>query len=241
MPGVRKQVDGAMAQGEAAPDKAGRSGKIGVLLVDDHVILRESIRSLLQDEPDIVVVGEAGDGEAAVAEVERTMPDVALMDISMPRLNGLEATRRIKQSHPEIKVLILTIYETGQYLGEMLRVGASGYLVKTATADELVSAIRWVNRGDVYLYPSIARMLVEDYMEKVPLTEDENKGEGLTRREREILAYIACCKKNKAIADLLDISVRTVQAHRANLMEKLGVHDRTELVKYAMRKGIIEP
>jgi two-component system response regulator NreC len=125
-------------------------------------------------------------------------------------------------------------------LREMLRVGASGYLVKTATADELISAIRWVSRGDVYLYPSIARMLVEEYMEKTPDSAEPRNDEGLTRRERQVLAYVACCKKNKAIAELLDISVRTVQSHRANLMEKLGVHDRTELVKYALRKGIID-
>jgi DNA-binding NarL/FixJ family response regulator len=212
--------------------------KIGVLLVDDHVIFRQSIRSLLQDQPDIEIVGEAGDGEEAVSEVERTAPDVALMDISMPRMNGLQATRLIKEKHPEIKVLILTVYDTGQYLGEMLRVGASGYLVKTATCDEVVSAIRWVNRGDVYLYPSIARMLVDDYVEKVPAGK-ELSNVGLTRREEQVLACVAGSMKNKGIARQLDISVRTVQAHRANLMEKLGAHDRTELVKYAIKKGII--
>ena len=214
--------------------------KIRVFLADDHAILREGIRLLLRKVPDIEVVGEAGDGEEAVAQVEQLVPDVVLMDITMPGLNGLEATEQIKGKKPQVKVLILTMHETDQYLSGMLRAGASGYVVKTTVSSELISAIRIVHQGDVYLYPSIARILVEDYLQRVKRGEEKTSYEGLTGREREILMYIAEDKKNKEIADLLGISVRTVQAHRTNLMDKLGAHDRTELVKYAISKGIID-
>jgi two-component system response regulator NreC len=214
--------------------------KIRVFVADDHLILREGIASLLEKVPDIEIVGEADDGAEAVEKVERLMPDVVLMDITMPGLNGLEATRQIKQKHPGIKVLILTMHETDQYLAGMLQAGASGYVVKSTATSELISAIRAVHQGDVYLYASIARMLVGDYLQKVRAGEEKASYDGLTQREREILMYIAEDKRNKEIADLLSISVRTVQAHRANLMEKLGAHDRTELVKYAIRKGIIK-
>ncbi len=214
--------------------------KIRVFMADDHLILREGIRSLLRKVPDIEIVGEAGEGGEAVAKVEQLVPDVVLMDITMPGLNGLEATQRIKQKNPEIKVLILTMHETDQYLSGMLQAGASGYVVKTTTTSELISAIRAVHQGDVYLYPSIAQMLVEDYLQKVKAGKKKNSYDGLTNREREILKYIAEDKRNKEIADLLGISVRTVQAHRTNLMDKLGARDRTELVKYAIRKGIID-
>jgi two-component system response regulator NreC len=214
--------------------------KIRVLLADDHLILREGIRLLLGKVPDIEVVGEASEGGEAVAKAEQLVPDVVLMDITMPGLNGLEATRQIKQKTPQVKVLILTMHDTSQYLSQMLQAGASGYVVKTTTTHDLISAIKAVHQGDVYLYPSIAKMLVEDYLQKVKTGEEKTSYEGLTRREREILMYIAEDKKNKEIADLLGISVRTVQAHRTNLMDKLGAHDRTELVKYAISKGIID-
>lgn len=214
--------------------------KIRVFLADDHLILREGIRSLLEKVPDIEMVGEAGEGEEAVAKVEQLVPDVVLMDITMPGLNGLEATRQIKQKNPQVKVLILTMHETDQYLSQMLRAGASGYVVKTTATSELISAVRAVHQGDVYLYPSITRMLVDDYLQRVKRGEEKTSYEGLTSREREILMYIAEDKKNKEIADLLGISVRTVQAHRTNLMDKLGAHDRTELVKYAISRGMID-
>ena len=213
--------------------------KIKVFLADDHHVFREGIRLLLERVPDMEIIGEADDGEEAVTKVSQLIPDVVLMDITMPGLNGLEAARQMKQKHPSIKVLILTMHETDQYLSEMLEVGASGYLVKTTTSRELISAIRAVNQGDVYLYPSIARMLVGDYLQRVKSGEEKTSYNGLTPREREILKYIAEDRQNKEIAQLLGISVRTVQAHRTNLMEKLGAHDRTQLVKYAIRKGII--
>jgi two-component system response regulator NreC len=215
--------------------------KIKVFLADDHLILREGIRLLLDKVPDIEMIGEADDGGEAIAKVGQLCPDVVLMDITMAGLNGLEATRQIKRNHPSIKVIILTMHETNQYLSEMLEAGASGYVVKTATSSELISAIRAVYDGDVHLYPSIAKMLVEDYLQKVKRGEEKESYNGLTPREKEILVYIAGDKQNKEIANLLGISVRTVQTHRTNLMDKLGAHDRTELVKYAIRKGIITP
>lgn len=215
--------------------------KIRVFLADDHQVFREGIRLLLERVPDMEVIGEADNGEEAVTRVSQLMSDVVLMDITMPGLNGLEAARQIKQKHPSVKVLILTMHETDQYLAEMLGVGVSGYLVKTTTSRELISAIRAVYQGDVYLYPSIARMLVGDYLQRVKSGEEKTSYDGLTPREREILRYIAEGRQNREIAQLLFISVRTVQAHRSNLMEKLGAHDRTQLVKYAIRKGIISP
>ncbi len=209
-------------------------------MVEVLLILREGIGSLLGKVADIEGVGEAGEGGETVAKVEQLVPDVVLMDITMPGMSGLEATKQIKRKYPQVKVLILTIHETSQYLSQMLQAGASGYVVKTTAASELISAIRAVYQGDVYLYPSITRMLVEDYLQRVEGGEEKTSYEGLTSREREILMYIAEDKKNKEIADLLGISVRTVQAHRTNLMDKLGAHDRTELVKYAISKGIID-
>ncbi len=212
--------------------------KIKVFLADDHLMLREGIRSLLSKAPDIEVAGEASDGEETVAKVRQLMPDLVLMDVTMPLVNGLDATARIKEFAPQMKVLILTMHETDQYLSQMLHVGASGYVVKTASSAELLSAIRAVYSGDVYLYPSIARMLVQDYLKNVGAVQ-ESWPEKLTSREVEILKYIAEDRKNKEIADLLKISIRTVQAHRTSIMEKLGAHDRTELVKSAIRKGLV--
>lgn len=213
--------------------------KIRVFIADDHQVLREGIRLLLEKETDMEAVGEAENGGDAIFKVGRLNPDIVLMDITMPGLNGLEATREIKHRYPSMKVLILTMHETDQYLSEMLEIGASGYVVKTTTGGELISAIRSVYHGDVYLYPSIARMLVGEYLQRVKSGEEKSSYDGLTLREREILRYIAEDKQNREIGETLNISVRTVQAHRAHLMEKLGAHDRTELVKYAIRKGII--
>ncbi len=209
------------------------------MLADDHVIVRQGIKAILERAEGVEVVGEASDGHEAMTKVDMLTPDIVLMDIAMPEINGLEATVQIKQKHPETKVLILTMYDTDQYLQGMLNAGASGYLVKTASTEELVSAIRAVHSGDVYLYPSIARMLVGDYLKKIEDQEKETNREMLTHREKEVLRYIAEDKKNKEIADILGISVRTVQTHRTNLMDKIGAHDRTELVKYAISKGLI--
>jgi two-component system, NarL family, response regulator NreC len=213
--------------------------KITVLLADDHRILREGIKSLLEKEQDIEVVAEASEGGEAVARAQQLSPDLVLMDITMPGMNGLEATRQIKALKPGVKVLILTMHESNQYISQFLRSGASGYVLKDTAAQELVGAIRAVNQGDAFLYPSIARRLLEEYLQKVQNGEERETYDGLTEREREVLRMIAEGKSNKEIADDLSLSVRTVQAHRANLMGKLHMHDRTELVRYAIRKGLI--
>jgi two-component system response regulator NreC len=214
---------------------------IKVFLADDHLLFRQGIKALLDKVADIEIVGESSDGKDAIAKVNRLKPDVVLMDITMPIINGLEATKSIRERSPSVKILILTMHDTDQYLSGMLEAGASGYVVKTAASDELITAIREVHEGDVHLYPSIARMLVEDYLEKVKVGGGENASyTGLTPREQEILTYIAEGKQNKDIAELLYISTRTVQAHRTNLMIKIGAHDRTEVVKYAIRKGLIK-
>jgi two-component system response regulator NreC len=213
--------------------------KITVLLADDHRILREGVKSLLEKAPDIEVVGEAIDGGEAVAKAQSLSPDVVLMDISMPGMNGLEATKQIKALKPNTRVLILSMHESNQYISQFLRSGASGYVLKDTAASDLVGAIRAVSQGDAFLYPSIARKLLEEYLLKVQSGEESESYDGLTGREREILKMIAEGKSNKEIADALSLSIRTVQAHRANLMAKLHMHDRTELVRYAIRKGLI--
>ena len=213
--------------------------KITVLLADDHRILREGVRSLLEKAQDIEVVGEASEGGEAVAKAQALSPDIVLMDITMPGMNGLEATRQIKALRPNTRVLILSMHESNQYISQFLRSGASGYVLKDTAASELVGAIRAVFQGDAFLYPSIARKLLEEYLLKVQSGEETESYDGLTGREREILRMIAEGRSNKDIADVLSLSIRTVQAHRANLMAKLHMHDRTELVRYAIRKGLI--
>ena len=213
--------------------------KITVLLADDHRILREGVKSLLEKTPDIEVVGEAGEGGEAVAKAQALSPDIVLMDITMPGMNGLEATRQIKALKPNTRVLILSMHESNQYISQFLRSGASGYVLKETAASDLAGAIRVVFQGDAFLYPSIARKLLEEYLQKVQSGEESESYDGLTGREREVLKMIAEGKSNKEIADALSLSIRTVQSHRANLMSKLHMHDRTELVRYAIRKGLI--
>jgi DNA-binding NarL/FixJ family response regulator len=213
--------------------------RIKVLLADDHTLLREGVKGLLEKADDIEVIGEAGDGSEAVARAQQLSPDVVLMDITMPGISGLEATRQIKALKPEIKVLILTMHESNQYISQFLRSGASGYVLKDTAAFELAGAIRAVDQGNAFLYPSIARKLLDGYLQKPEESSEGEADDGLTEREREVLKMVAEGRTNKEIADILSLSVRTVQAHRANLMGKLHMHDRTELVRYAIRKGLI--
>jgi len=215
--------------------------EIHVLIADDHTLFRESLRSLLKDAEGIEVVGEAEDGVQAVVKTVQLQPDVVLMDIAMPNVNGLEATRQIKRQNPSVKVLILTMYDTEQYIFEMIRAGASGYILKRAPARELISAIQAVSQGDAFLYPSIAKKVLEGYLEQIKAAAKEENHKCLTDRERQILCLIAEGKTNREIADLLGISVRTVGTHRLNVMGKLKVHDRTQLVRYAIREGLIVP
>ena len=212
--------------------------KIRVLAVDDHAMFREGIRSLLQGYDDVEVVGEATQGREAIEKVRQLTPQVVLMDIAMPVMGGLEATRRIQKESPNTRVLALTQYEDSEYILSMLRAGAKGYISKTATASELVSAIRAIYKGECFLYPSATTTLIEEYLMRVG--GEKNEYERLTDREREILQLVAEGRTNREIADMLFISVKTVLRHRKNIMEKLDFHNRTELIKYAINKGLID-
>jgi two-component system response regulator NreC len=214
--------------------------KIGILIADDHTLLRSGIRALLEDEPDMAIVGEANDGREAVRLATQLKPNVILMDIAMPLLNGLEATRQIKREHPEINVLVLTMYDHEEYFRQMLEVGASGYIIKKAAASELVAAIRAAHNGEAVLSPAITRLLLEDYLNRDSLTKEEEDPNALSSRESEVLQLIAEGKTSREIAEILHLSVKTVQSHRTNLMQKLGLHDRGDLIKYAIQKKIIE-
>jgi len=213
--------------------------KIRVLIADDHSILREGIRSLLENESDMEVVGEAEDGHMAVSMACELEPDVILMDIVMPRLNGIEATRQIRKKLPNTQILVLSMHDNEEYIRQVLANGAMGYILKDAAYNELLSAIRSVYRGEAVLSPAITRLVIEDYLRWGDLR-PRNVDNGLSHREREVLQLIAEGYTNKEIADILCISIKTVQAHRSNLMSKLDLHDKSELIKYAIRKKIIE-
>ena len=213
--------------------------KIRVLIADDHTILRDGIRSLLEDESDMVVVGEAEDGRTAVKLSCELQPDVVLLDIAMPLLNGLDATLQIRRSCPQTKDLILTNHENEEYIPHVLATGAMGYILKDAAARDLLDAIRSVHKGEAVLSPAITRLVIEDYLRWGDL-QDKHASNGLNPREREVLQLIAEGYTNKQIAEILCISVKTVQTHRTNLMSKLDLHDRADLIKYAIQKKIIE-
>jgi len=215
------------------------AARLRVLLVDDHAVVREGIRMVLDAQPQIEVVGEADGGEEAVRLVPTLGPDVVVMDVGMPRLGGIEATRRIRRAHPAVQVVILTAHDNEEYLFETLRAGAVGYILKKAAAIELVAAIEAAARGEPYLYPSVARLLVRDYLQRADAGADPP--ETLSEREREVLRLVAEGRTNREIADALFLSIKTVQTHRAHVMEKLHLRDRAALVHYAMRKGLVTP
>ena len=214
------------------------SKKIRVLIADDHVIVRYGVRQLLAAEPDIEIVGEAVDGNQAVALADELQPAVVLMDIGMPGMDGLEATRQIKTNWPDIHVLVLTMHRSEEYFFEMLKKGASGYILKGAETSDLILAVRVVAQGEVFLYPTMAQKLVRDYLSL--------KGGGetaldpqLSPRENEILQLLAEGYSNKEIADKLVVSPSTVHSHRTNLMQKLGLSSRHELIQYARQRGLL--
>ncbi len=213
---------------------------IKLLLVDDHAVVRSGLRMLLEAQPGLAIVGEAETGSQALAKCQELQPDVVLMDIAMPDMNGIEATRLIKQKCPTVAVLALTMHESDQYFFEMLNAGASGYVPKRAAPDDLVTAIQTVHRGEVFLYPSLAKMLVRDYLQRVETGKEPVVYDELTPREREVLTLIAEGLSNPEIADKLVISVKTVGRHRENIMRKLNLHNRVELVRYAIEKGLID-
>ena len=212
-----------------------QSRKIRVLLADDHAVVRQGFRLILSAQPDIEVVAEAGNGREAVEKAAECKPDVAVIDVSMPELNGIEATRRITGQSPSTRVLALSMHKDAVYVREILRAGARGYLLKDAIDTELLQAIRAVARGDGYLSPAVSGAVLEDYRRSVADPVDL-----LTTREREVLQMIAEGKTNKEIANLLSLSVYTVDAHRGRIMEKLNLHTATDLVRFAVRKGIID-
>jgi two-component system response regulator NreC len=214
--------------------------KIRLLLVDDHAVVRTGLRMMLEGESDIEIVGEAENASEALNQISLLQPEVVLMDIGLPDMSGIDATRNIKQLSPDTAVVALTIHEDEEYFFKMLDAGASGYVPKRAAPEELITAIRVTAQGEVYLYPSLAKLLVSDYLLQANQPKKRAALDGLTPREYEVLTLLADGASNVAIADQLSISPKTVARHRENIMGKLNLHSRSELVKYAIRKGIIE-
>jgi two-component system response regulator NreC len=215
--------------------------RIKLMLVDDHAIVRAGLRMMLEAEPDMEIVAEADSGESALEQVGECQPDVVIMDVSLPGMDGPAATRALRERWPDLLVLALTIHEDERYFFQMLEAGAAGYLPKRAAPTDLVKAIRTVRQGHVYLYPSLSTALVRDYLQRAQSGGDERQHyDKLTGRQREVLVLIAQGLRNAEIAEQLGISVKTVARHRENIMARLDLHSRTELVKYAIRKGLVE-
>jgi DNA-binding NarL/FixJ family response regulator len=214
-------------------------GKKRIIIAEDHTILREGLRALLSSDPDFDVVGEAEDGRDAIQCVENLTPDLVLMDLSLPRMNGLDAIKEIKRRSPKTKVLALTVHRTEEYILATLRAGADGYALKDATHAELVMGIKTVLRGKRYLSPGVSDKVIQGYLEGRKTLRTATPWDTLTQREREILKLIGEGYKNREIADYLYVSVKTVEKHRANLMKKLDLHNTSALTAFAMEKGLV--
>jgi len=212
---------------------------IKILIVEDHTIVRKGLCSILKNEKDIDVIGEAENGKEAIKKVEELTPDIVVMDISMPLLNGLDATHHIKRRFPEVKVLILTMHTSEEYVSEILKAGASGYLIKKAAPEELVSEIHAISQGNSFLSPSVSKSVIKKFLQAAGAEARLEKSSLLTEREREVLQLIAEGHSTRKIAELLFISVKTVEAHRSHIMEKLDLHNIADLTRYAIRTGII--
>lgn len=214
---------------------------IKLLLVDDHQVVRTGLRMLLEGQPDMKIIGEADCGLQALEKARQLSPSVVVMDITLPDISGIEATRRIKEELPEIAVVALTIHEDEQYFFEMLQAGASGYVPKRAAPEDLINSIRAASAGEIYIYPTLAKALVADFLGRSTQEHEKSSLDGLTEREQEVLSLLAEGLNNDEIGESLNISRHTVARHRENLMRKLELHSRSELVKYAIRKGLINP
>ncbi|MFD5063995.1 MULTISPECIES: response regulator transcription factor [unclassified Streptomyces] len=211
-----------------------------ILLADDHALVRRGVRLILDSEPDLTVVAEAGDGAEAVEAARIHQPDLAILDIAMPRLTGLQAARELARTQPGLRLLILTMYDNEQYFFEALAAGASGYVLKSVADRDLVEACRATMRGEPFLYPGAVNALIRNYLDRAR-EGGTIPAKAITDREEEILKLVAEGHTSQEIADILVISVKTVERHRANLLEKLGMKDRLELTRYAIRVGLIEP
>ena len=215
---------------------------IRVLIVDDHALMRAGLQALLGTQPDIEVVGQAASGIEAVRQAEELEPDIILMDISMAGLDGVQATQKIKHLQPDVKIIALTMLEDESVVRGVLKAGASGYVLKRGAEDELLVAIRAVHRGEAFIHPSLTQSFIDDYLEDKPGSASSEEPEiPLTPRELEVLGLIARGYRNQEIAEKLVISVKTVETHKANIKEKLGIRAQAELVRYALRKGLLIP
>lgn len=213
--------------------------KIRILLADDHTVMRAGLRLLLERQPDLIVVGEAEDGRRTVELADTEKPDVIVMDIAMPGLNGIEATRQIAAKRPETAVVILSMHSDESYVMRALKAGAKAYLLKDSAEADLIRAVRTVREGKSFFSPAVSKMLLEDYVRQLEQRGEEDSYELLTTREREILQLLAEGKANKDVANLLNLSLYTVETHRSHILQKLGLHTIPDLILYAVRKGII--
>jgi DNA-binding NarL/FixJ family response regulator len=213
--------------------------KLRIYLADDHAVVREGLKALINAQPQMEVIGEAGDGSTACQEVPQLQPDLVVMDVSMPAVNGAQATSQLKQTCPNVKVLALTVHEDKGYLRLLLEAGASGYVLKRAAAEELIHAIRTVSAGGMYLDPALAGKVVGSFM-RAPAGKSAPEGNDLSDRESEVLRFIAAGYTNKQIASQLDVSVKTVETYKARSMQKLGLGSRADLVRYALQRGWLQ-
>lgn len=215
--------------------------RLRVFIADDHAVLRAGLRMLIDAQPDMQVAGEAEDGEEALRQVVRLRPDIALVDISMPRLDGLEALQQLRAAAPEVRVLILSMYDDEGYLRRALECGAAGYILKKAADTELMAALRAVARGEVYIYPSLTHLLVNRYLGRVEEMPSEPSPDRLSERELEVLRLLAAGYTSQQVGNQLALSAKTIDTYKARMMEKLGLRNRAELVRYALRHGLLTP